>query len=307
MTTATLTKTETVGGAPPRRRRGDGRVALVFLAPVLIGFAAFYVYPAVRGAWYSLTDWNLLSEPGFVGLDNYAELVRDPLFWNSLKVTAYYVVLTVGMQIVLGLGLAALMHRLTRSLVLRSLLVVPWLVPNVTSALLWMWLLDANIGFLNHLLVSLGLDNQGFLTSPELAMPSVAVINAWGATGYTTLLLYAGMLLVPQQIYEAAALDGTGEVRQFFRITLPLLRPILAFVLVVSLIDSFQLFDTVAVTTKGGPVDATRVVYFYIYEEAFTHFKMGYASALALSLVLILGLLTFVQMRLLRASRSDLA
>ncbi|WP_182899503.1 carbohydrate ABC transporter permease [Microbispora sp. H10830] len=307
MTTATLTKTETAGAALPRRRRGDGRVALAFLAPVLIGFAAFYVYPAVRGAWYSLTDWNLLSEPGFVGLDNYAELVGDPLFWNSLKVTAYYVVLTVGMQIVAGLGLAALMHRLTRSLVLRSLLVVPWLVPNVTSALLWMWLLDANLGFFNHLLVSLGLDNQGFLTSPGLAMPSVAAINAWGATGYTTLLLYAGMLLVPRQIYEAAALDGTGEVRQFFRITLPLLRPILAFVLVVSLIDSFQLFDTVAVTTKGGPVDATRVVYFYIYEEAFTHFKMGYASALALSLVLILGLLTFVQMRLLRASRSDLA
>ncbi|XVQ84379.1 carbohydrate ABC transporter permease [Microbispora siamensis] len=307
MTTATLTKTETAGAVLPRRRRGDGRVALAFLAPVLIGFAAFYVYPAVRGAWYSLTDWNLLSEPGFVGLDNYAELVRDPLFWNSLKVTAYYVVLTVGMQIVLGLGLATLMHRLTRSLVLRSLLVVPWLVPSVTSALLWMWLLDANLGFLNHLLVSLGLDNQGFLTSPELAMPSVAVINAWGATGYTTLLLYAGMLLVPQQIYEAAAIDGTGEVRQFFRITLPLLRPILAFVLVVSLIDSFQLFDAVAVTTKGGPVDATRVVYYYIYEEAFTHFKMGYASALALSLVLILGLLTFVQMRLLRASRSDLA
>lgn len=307
MTTATLTKTETAGAVLPRRRRGDGRVALAFLAPVLIGFAAFYVYPAVRGAWYSLTDWNLLSEPGFVGLDNYAELVRDPLFWNSLKVTAYYVVLTVGMQIVVGLGLATLMHRLTRSLVLRSLLVVPWLVPSVTSALLWMWLLDANLGFLNHLLVSLGLDNQGFLTSPELAMPSVAVINAWGATGYTTLLLYAGMLLVPQQIYEAAAIDGTGEVRQFFRITLPLLRPILAFVLVVSLIDSFQLFDAVAVTTKGGPVDATRVVYYYIYEEAFTHFKMGYASALALSLVLILGLLTFVQMRLLRASRSDLA
>ncbi|MEU6408772.1 sugar ABC transporter permease [Microbispora sp. NPDC046933] len=307
MTTTTLAKPATVTGAVPGRRRGDGRVALAFLAPVLIGFAAFYVYPAVRGAWYSLTDWNLLSDPRFVGLGNYAELAGDPLFWNSLKVTAYYVVLTVGMQITIGLGLAALLHRLTRSLVLRSLLVVPWLVPNVTSALLWMWLLDANLGFLNHLLTSLGLDNQGFLTSPELAMPSVAAVNAWGATGYTTLLLYAGMLLVPPQIYEAAALDGTGEVRTFFRITLPLIRPILAFVLVVSLIDSFQLFDTVAVTTKGGPVDATRVVYYYIYEEAFTHFKMGYASALALSLVLILGLLTFVQMRLLRASRSDLA
>ncbi|WP_285707048.1 sugar ABC transporter permease [Microtetraspora sp. NBRC 16547] len=297
-----MTPTRTMPG-----RRGDGRVALAFLAPALVGFGVFYLYPAVRGAWYSVTDWNLLSEPEFVGLDNYAALVRDPLFWNSLKVTAYYVILTIGTQMLLGFGLAALLHRLTRSLLVRSLLVVPWLVPNVTVGLLWMWLLDANLGFFNHLLVSLGLDNQGFLTSPGLAMPSVALINSWSSTGYTALLLYAGMLLVPPQVYEAAAIDGSGEVRTLFRVTLPLMRPILAFVLVVSLIGSFQLFDTVAVTTKGGPVNATRVVYFYIYEQAFTHFKMGYASALALSLVLILGVLTFVQMRLLRASTSDLA
>ncbi|SEL31631.1 carbohydrate ABC transporter permease [Nonomuraea pusilla] len=287
--------------------RGDGRLAVAFLAPVLIGFAVFYVYPSLRGAWYSLTDWNLLSEPRFVGLGNYAKLVGDPLFWNSLKVTFGYVAITIAVQLVAGLGLAALLHRLTRSLVIRSLLLVPWLVPSVTTALLWMWLLDANLGFLNHLLVGLGLDNQGFLTSPDLALTSVAVINSWGGVGYTALLLYAGMLLVPPTVYEAAALDGSGEVRTFFRITLPLMRPILAFVLVVTLIGSFQLFDTVAVTTKGGPVNATRVVYYYIYEQAFTHFKMGYASALALSLVLILGVLTFVQMRLLRASTSDLA
>ncbi|WP_113701567.1 carbohydrate ABC transporter permease [Nonomuraea lactucae] len=288
-------------------KRGDGGIAAVFLAPVLIGFAVFYLYPAARGAWYSLTDWNLLSEPGFVGLDNYARLVRDPLFWNSLKVTGGYVLLNLGIQMIAGLGLAALLHRLTRSLLVRSLLVVPWLVPSVTTGLLWMWLLDANLGFVNHVLSGLGLAGQGFLTSPDLALTSVAVINSWSGTGYTALLLYAGMLLVPAQVYEAAALDGSGEIRTFFRITLPLMRPIIAFVLVVSLIGSFQLFDTVAVTTKGGPVNATRVVYYYIYEQAFTHFKMGYAAALALSLVLILGVLTFVQMRLLRASTSDLA
>ncbi|MFI6787182.1 ABC transporter permease subunit [Nonomuraea sp. NPDC050383] len=295
---------------PGRRRapgtRGDGRLAAAFLAPVLLGFGLFYLYPALRGAWYSMTDWNLLSPPRFIGLDNYARLVQDPLFWNSLKVTAGYVILNLGIQLLAGLGLAALLHRLTRSLALRSLLLIPWLVPSVTTGLLWMWLLDANLGFVNHLLTSVGLPNQGFLTSPDLALPSVAVITSWSGTGYTALLLYAGMLLVPRHIYEAAALDGSGEIRTFFRVTLPLMRPILAFVLVVSLIDSFQLFDAVAVTTKGGPVNATRVVYYYIYEQAFTHFKMGYASALALSLVLVLGVLTFVQMRLLRASTSDL-
>lgn len=308
MTAATLEQTTTRRPQTPRRRRrGDGRIAIAFLLPVIIGFAVFYLYPAIRGTWFSLTDWNLLSEPKFVGLKNYATLIHDPLFWNSLKVTGYYVVLSVAFQLLVGIVLATLLHRVTRSLVIRSLLLVPWLVPNVTAGLLWMWLLDANLGFFNHLLVSLGADNQGFLTSPALAMPSVVLISSWSGVGYTALLFYAGMLMIPAQLYEAASIDGASELRTFFRITLPLLRPILAFVLVVSLIGAVQLFDTIAVTTKGGPVNATRVIYFYIYEQAFTHFKMGYASALALSLVLVLGILTFLQMRLLRASTSDLA
>jgi multiple sugar transport system permease protein len=290
-----------------RRPRDDRRVAWLFLAPVLVGFAVFYGYPTVRGVWFSLTDYSLLNTPSFVGDDNYAKLVADAQFWNALKVTAYYVVVNIGSQTVLALGLATLMHRLTRSVVLRAMLLVPWLVPNVTVGLLWLWLLDANLGFVNHLLDALGLGTVGFFTSPSWAMPSVALVNTWAYTGYTALLLYAGMLQIPQHLYESAAIDGAGEVGMFRRITLPLLRPILALVLVVSLIGSFQIFDTVAVTTKGGPVSATRVIYFYIYQEAFTYFHMGYAAAVAMALVLILGLLTAVQMRLLRASRSDLA
>jgi multiple sugar transport system permease protein len=290
----------------PRRRRDDRRAAWLFLAPVLIGFAVFYLYPTFRGVWYSLTDYSLLNTPSFVGADNYRHLVTDAQFWNSLKVTAYYVVLNIGSQTLLALGLAALMHRLTRSVVLRATLLLPWLVPNVTVGLLWMWLLDADLGFVNHLLTGLGLSHQGFLNSPAWAMPSIALINTWAYTGYTALLLYAGMLQIPQHLYESAALDGAGEFRMFRRITLPLLRPVLALVLVVSLIGSFQIFDTVAVTTAGDPAGATRVIYFYIYQQAFTYFHMGYASAAAMVLVVILGLLTAVQMRLLRASRSDL-
>ncbi|HEY0535217.1 MAG TPA: sugar ABC transporter permease [Actinoplanes sp.] len=292
--------------AGPRRRRDDRRVAWLFLLPVLIGFAVFYLYPTIRGAWYSLTDYSLLRAPAFVGGKNYTDLVHDTQFWNSMKVTAYYVVLNIGSQTLLALGLAALMHRLTRSVVLRATLLLPWLVPNVTVGLLWMWLLDANLGFVNHLLTAVGLSNQGFLTSPSWAMPSIALINTWAYAGYTALLLYAGMLQIPQHLYESASLDGAGELRMFRRITLPLLRPVLALVLVVSLIGSFQIFDTVAVTTKGGPIGATRVIYFYIYQQAFTYFHMGYAASAAMVLVVVLGLLTAVQMRLLRASRSDL-
>ena len=298
--------------APPaapnraRKSRDDRRVAWLFLLPVLIGFGVFYLYPTVRGAWYSLTDYSLLNTPAYVGGRNYTDLVHDAQFGNAMKVTAYYVVLNIGSQTLIALGLAALMHRLTRSVVLRATLLLPWLVPNVTVGLLWMWLLDANLGFVNHLLTTLGLGNQGFLTSPSWAMPSVALINTWAYAGYTALLLYAGMLQIPQHLYESASLDGAGELRMFGRITLPLLRPVLALVLVVSLIGSFQIFDTVAVTTKGGPTGATRVIYFYIYQQAFTYFHMGYAAAAAMVLVVILGLLTAVQMRLLRASRSDL-
>ncbi|WP_329126848.1 carbohydrate ABC transporter permease [Streptomyces sp. NBC_01465] len=301
-------RTEKKGGAGrPRKVRDDRRAAWLFLVPALAGFGLFYAYPTVRGVYYSLTDYSLLGAPNFTGTDNYRHLIGDEQFWNALKVTGYYVALNIVSQTVLALGLATLMHRLTRSVALRAMLLVPWLVPNVSVGLLWMWMLDANLGFVNHILDALGMGTTGFLTSPTWAMPTVAGINTWAYTGYTALLLYAGMLQIPQHLYESATLDGAGEWRMFTRITLPLLRPVLALVLVVSLIGSFQIFDTIAVTTKGGPVSSTRVIYFYIYEQAFTNFHMGYASAIAVVLALLLGVLTAVQMRLLRASRSDLA
>lgn len=289
------------------RRRGDGRYAFWFLLPATIGFLVFYVYPTLRGLWISTTDWNMLSQPSNVGLDNYRELAHDPLFWNALKVTAYYVVLSLVVQTVFALGIAAFLHRVTRSVALRVTLLLPWLVPNVTAALLWLWLLDGNIGFVNSVLHSLGLPTQGFFSSPGQAMPTIVLVNTWAFTGYTALLYYAGMLQIPKEVHEASALDGSGEIRTFFRITLPLLRPILALVLVVSLIGSFQIFDTVAVTTTGGPVHATRVVYYYIYELAFRQFRMGYATAIAITLIAVLSVFTYVQMRLMRASSSDLS
>lgn len=294
-------------GSRGRRKRGDGRIALFFIAPVLLGFTVFYLYPTVRGFWWSFTDYSLLAEPEFVGLENYAAAMADPEFWNSMGVTLWYVVLNVGSQTLLALLLAALMHRLTRSIVVRTTLLLPWLVPNVTVGLIWLWLLDTNLGFVNRVLDSMGLDKIGFFTNPAFALPTISLINTWAFVGYTALLFYAGMLQIPQDTFEAAAIDGAGEFRTFFRITLPLLRPILALVLVVSLIGSFQIFDTVAVTTKGGPVNATRVIYYYIYQQAFTYFHMGYAATMAIVLVVILGVLTFVQLRLLRASESQLA
>jgi multiple sugar transport system permease protein len=184
---------------------------------------------------------------------------------------------------------------------------MPWLLPPVIVALIWLWMLDPTLGFVNSVLRSIGWQTLSFLGSPDQAMPSIALINIWQYTGYTALLFFAGLQTIPKEIYEAGAIDGATERRMFWSITIPLLRPVLVFVLVTSIIGSFQIFDTIAVTTKGGPVNATKVITWYIYEYAFGRFQMGYATTIAVALFVILIFVTIIQMRVLNAGSSDLA
>ncbi len=286
---------------------GETALAWMFILPSMIGFVLFYAYPAVRGAMISFTDWNLLQEPTNVGLANYQKLLRDPQFWSSLRATLYYVVLNIPVQTTLAVCLAVLMDRLSQSLFVRGVLVLPWLIPNVVVALLWLWLLDPSLGMINQILGVFGIPRQPFLGSVEQAMPAVAAINIWRHVGYTALLIFAGLQTIPRDVYEAGAIDGASEQRMFWSMTIPLLRPVLIFVLVTTVIGSFQIFDTIAITTKGGPVNATRVVYWYIYEYAFNRFQMGYATAAAMVLFVILILITILQFRFLRGNESDLA
>ncbi|MGI5191885.1 carbohydrate ABC transporter permease [Promicromonospora sp. CA-289599] len=305
-------------GATPGRQRGPGRqrrsrgsrfgdlrTALIFLVPATIGFVTFYLVPAVRGAWFSLTDYSVLAPPRYVGLDNYERLVQDPLFWNAMKVTAYYVVMNIGLQTVLAIAIAVLMQRLTRSAFVRGAVLLPYFVANVIVALVWFFMLDFQMGIVNVLLERVGIDAQAFFGDPALALPTIALINVWRHMGYTALLIFAGLQMIDQQVYEAAELDGAGPLRQFWSVTLPLLRPVLALVLVVTITGSFQIFDTVAVTSGGGPVDATRVIYLYIYDLAFGQLDFGYASALSVVLFLVLLGVALLQLRLTRASESD--
>jgi multiple sugar transport system permease protein len=298
-----------------RRFNAEARTALLFLLPSFVGFLVFYAIPAVRGFYLSFTDFDLLKNSGsWVGLDNYKAMMQDTLFWNSLWVTFKYVVINIGIQTVLALGIAVLMHRLTQSVIVRSVVLLPWLVPNAVLALLWMWMLDPNLGIVNHWLNGIGISSQGFLGSEGQVIPTIAGINIWKNMGYTALLLFGGLVMIPKSYYEAASLDGASEWRMFRTITLPLLRPVLALVLVVTVVGSFQVFDTIQIatagiggTTPGGPGNASRVLYLYIFQQAFEFNALGYASALAVALIVLLVIVAAVQMRLLRAGESDLA
>ncbi|QOR48671.1 sugar ABC transporter permease [Trueperella pecoris] len=289
-----------------RSRHSEAKAAAFFLAPAVIGFVVFYLVPIVRGFQMSLTDWNLLQDAKWVGFDNYARLLEDDTFINAVKVTVIYVVVNITSQTLLGLLIAMLMMRVSQSTVIRSTLLLPWLVPNVTIAAITLFVLDPTVGLLNHLIGFLEVGPISFYGDSAIAIYTVALVNSWRNMGYTGLLLFAGMQTIPKMIYEAAETEGASTWQTFRHITVPLLRPILVMVIVVSMIGSFQIFDTVSVATSGGPGNSTRVIYLYIYEKAFQQFDMGYASAMAVVLMLALVLLTLFQLKLARSNESDM-
>ncbi|MEM8861546.1 MAG: sugar ABC transporter permease [Chloroflexota bacterium] len=290
----------------PKSNRREIIVAFLFLLPSLIGFITFFAVPAVRGFLISLTDWDLLTEPENIGFSNYQRLATDLEFRNSLWVTVKYVFWNIPIQTALAIVIAVMMDRLTKSILVRGFLLLPWLMPNVIVALLWLWLMDPGLGLINAAVEAMGFEGFGFLGNVNQAIPSIAIINIWRHVGYTALLIFAGIQTIPKSLYEAASLDGATELRAFWHVTIPLLRPVLAFVLITSLIGSFQIFDTIAVTTQGGPINATEVINWLIFERAFVRFDMGYATTVANALFVILVGISLMQLRLLRAGDSDL-
>lgn len=287
-------------------RQREALMGYLFIAPALVGLTLFFVLPTLRAAQISLTDWNLMRAPRFVGLANYEKIWSDGTFWESLRLTLLYVIYNIPVQTALALFIAVLADRLARQVWVRAVMIAPYLLSNVVAGLIWLLMLDPLIGMTNVFLELIGVGKQGFLSSPDQSLISVAGINIWRHVGFTALLFYAGLQAIPREFYEAVRLDGAKEWQMFRNITLPLLRPVMVFVMVTSVIGSFQIFDTIAVTTAGGPAGTTKVVMFYIYENAFKYSKMGLASAMSMVLFCILILVTLAQMRLMRADQSDL-
>ncbi|HEY0495950.1 MAG TPA: sugar ABC transporter permease [Kutzneria sp.] len=287
-------------------KQGHLPLALLLIAPAVIGFAVFFAYPTVQGIYYSFTDFHVLSAPNWVGLDNFKQLLGDDVFWHSLWVTVYFVLLSVFFGILISLVTAVIMHRLTRSTLVRGIVLLPFLISGVVAAMTWSWMLDPGLGIINSFLGKLIGHPVLFFGDSALAVPSLAAISVWKSMGYNAILIFAGLQTIPATIYEAGRIDGATELQMFRRLTVPLLRNILVMVVILTVIGSFQVFDIVQVTTKGGPQNASLVLQMYIYNKAFSQFDFGYAATMSLALFAMLIAITFTQLKMTRASESDL-
>jgi multiple sugar transport system permease protein len=293
----------TVGlGAPRRRRSATWVTAYLFLVPGLLLFVAFRVYPLLEGLRLSFTNARLgRAAYAYVGVANYSRLLEDTRFHVSLWNTVFYTVASTLPILAIPLFLAVALNRGRLRTLLRGAFFFPFTLSVVTVGLTWLWLLDPVVGPFNYYVKAAGLPARSWLADPSLAMWAIIGTTVWWVTGYYLVIYLAGLQDIPRELYEAAALDGAGAWRSFWRITLPLLRPVLLFVVVTHVIGSFQLFGLVFVVTGGGPGDATRTVVQHLYETAFQNFfHFGSASAMAWVLFLVILVFSVLQFRLMR-------
>ncbi|MEV5437040.1 sugar ABC transporter permease [Streptomyces sp. NPDC052682] len=260
----------------------------------MVFLALFLAYPLLYNAWTSVHDVELgvlLGGPGpFNGLDNYRAVTEDPAFWHSVRLSVLFTLASLVFQFTLGFALALLFARpFPLNGLLRSLLLVAWLLPQVVSGTLFRWLLDAESGAYNALLEAVGLGtwSHNWLTDPATSLAGVVLANIWIGVPFHMLLLLVGLYTIDPELHEAAAIDGAGAWQRFWRITLPLMRPVSVTVLLLGLVYTFKVFDVVFVMTGGGPVDATRVLSLYVYEVFFTSFRFGQGAAAGLLLLVV--------------------
>ncbi|MFZ7087256.1 carbohydrate ABC transporter permease [Curtobacterium sp. RRHDQ10] len=294
--------------APPRRtgrRRHDTVVGYLFILPAIIGLVLFVGYPMVTSLYHSFTDWNGLTPARWIGVQNYVRMfTQDTKFWPSIEVTLLWVVISVPVTIAAGLGLAVVVNRSLRGVRLfRTLFYLPVVLPAVAVLTLWKYIYDPTYGLANEVLRFLHLPTSMWLGDSKVALASILIVGVWGVGG-TMIIFLAGLQAVPVELIEAAKVDGAGAVRRFFRITLPMIGPILLLQLVLQLNAAFQTFNQVAILTKGGPGVSTNLFMYKIYTDGFANFisspQLGYATAEVWVLFVIVMVVTLVMLRLTR-------
>ena len=259
------------------------------------------VYPILASFYYSFCDYMIFESPEFIGLANYKELLDDPLFWTSLYNTCYYTFLAVPGSILIAFLLALILNLKVRGMAYyRTVFFLPSIVPIVASSVLWTWILNPQYGLINSLLIKLGVANPpGWLADPTWSKPALILMSFWGVGG-TVVIYLASLQDIPAQLYEAAQLDGANAWQRTWHVTIPTMSPVLLFTFIMGLIMSFQYFTQAYVMTSGGPNNSTRFYAFYLFDNAFQYFRMGYASAMAWILFVVILIATFVVLKLSR-------
>ena len=279
------------------RSRREAITFYLTISPWLIGFLAFTLVPMVVALCLGFTRWDLLTAPRWIGPDNFARLGRDPLFWQSLKVTTIYTVAYVPAELIGGLALALLVNQRVRGVgIFRTVFYLPSVLAGVAYVVLWMWIFNPQGGLLNTLLGYVGIEGPRWLIDPRWALPALLLMTFWG-WGRAMVIYLAGLQGIPPELYEAAALDGAGAAGRFRYVTLPMLSPTILFALILSVISTFQTFTSAFVATNGGPLNATLFYVLYIYRQGFQFLRMGYAAALSWVLFVIVLVLTLLVFR----------
>lgn len=272
----------------------------LFLAPGLIGLLIFTVIPVLASFGLAFTDWNLLSPPAWIGVDNFQAMLNDQVLWIALRNTLTYAVMIIPTSTALALILALALNREFTGIALFRL---AFLIPGVTSlvaiAMVWRWLYNDQFGLINAGLRAIGLPAVGWLTTTTWVLPAIVLMNLWSGAGFDSIIYLAALRNIPRHLYEAAELDGANSWHRFWRITFPLLMPIHFYNLVIGVIGAFQVFDVVYIMTQGGPQFASRVYAYHLYLEAFRRFNMGYAAAMAWFLFLLILVITLIQWRVI--------
>lgn len=285
-----------------RARKREALFGYLFISPWIIGFVVFTAGPMIASLIMSFTNWSILGSVNWVGAANYVHLVHDSLFWKSLEVTFVFSAISVPLDVVASLGIAMLMNRpLPGRGIFRALFYLPELVPAVASSILWLWAYNTHFGIFNYILNTMGLTSIPWLESSSWVIPSFIILSLWTSGGSRMIIFLAGLQTVPKELIEAAQLDGASVWARFRHITIPMISPVLLFNLILTTIGAFQVFTSPYVMTSGGPANSSLFYVLYIYQNAFQYMKMGYATALAWVLFVILLAFTTFQFRIMRS------
>jgi len=276
-------------------KRKEALAFYLCISPWIIGFILFYLGPVIASFYFSLTNWDLLTAPKFIGLQNYVKIfTRDPLYLQSLKVTLIYTFTYVPLDLILGLLIALLLNRPIRGIgIFRTIFYLPSVLTGVAYVVMWMWIFNPQVGLINTLLKTIGIQGPRWLLDPNWALWALVLMSIF-QVGRSMVIYLAGLQDVPKELHEAASIDGANTWSRFWKITLPLLTPSILFNLIFGMIMTFQSFTNVYIATNGGPLDSTLFYVLYLYQKAFSLLEMGYASAMAWILFLMVLVLTII-------------